>query len=171
MSLRKIDNPDEFREKIRNVLEKKFNNKSAGVNLEKGIFNYALKEADQRKIVKKWDNKFFVQIYLSHLKSILENLNQKLIDDVNDGTIKSHTISFMSHQELNHERWAELINIKSKRDKNKFEVHISASTDTFTCHKCKGNQCTYYLQQVRCADEPMTCYISCIQCGHKWKKN
>jgi DNA-directed RNA polymerase subunit M/transcription elongation factor TFIIS len=171
MSLRKIENPDTFRANIRKKLNEKIKNETASLNLEKGIFNYALKEADQRKIVKKWDNKFFVQIYLSHLKSILENLNQKLIDDINNGSIKSHTIAFMTHQELNHDRWAELIEIKSKRDKNKFEVHMSASTDTFTCRKCHGNQCTYYLQQVRSADEPMTCYISCIQCGNKWKKN
>jgi transcription elongation factor S-II len=140
-------------------------------NLERGVFNYALKEAEQRKVIKKWDNILFVQIYLSHLKSVLVNLSPKLIDDVKNNVIKPHTIAFMTHQEMNHERWAELIDIKSKRDKNKFEVNMSASTDTFTCHKCKGNQCTYYLQQVRSADEPMTCYITCIQCGHRWKKN
>ena len=171
MSLRTIKNPDTFRANIRKKLDEKFNNINASTNLERGVFNYALKEADQRKIVKKWDNPLFVEIYLNHLKSVLENLHQRLIDDVNKGNLKSHTIAFMTHQELNHDRWAPLIEMKSKRDKNKFEVHMSASTDTFTCHKCKGNQCTYYLQQVRSADEPMTCYISCIQCGHRWKKN
>ena len=171
MSLRTIENPDTFRANIRKKLDEKFNNINASTNLERGVFNYALKEADQRKIVKKWDNPLFVEIYLNHLKSVLENLHQRLIDDVKKGVIKSHTIAFMTHQELNHDRWGALIEMKSKRDKNKFEVHMSASTDTFTCHKCKGNQCTYYLQQVRSADEPMTCYISCIQCGHRWKKN
>ena len=171
MSERKITNATTFRNNVRLKINEKFQNMNASLNLERGIFNYSLKEADQRKIIKKWDNKFFVQIYLSHLKSILENLHPKWIEDVNNGVIKAHTIAFMTHQELNPSRWSTLIEQKSKRDKNKFEVHMSASTDTFTCHKCKGNRCTYYLQQVRSADEPMTCYISCIDCGHRWKKN
>jgi len=171
MSLHKIENPDNFRANIRKRINERFNNEKHGINLEKGIFNYALKEADQRKIVKKWDNEFFIQIYLSHLRSILNNLNNKLIDEVNNGTIKPHTIAFMTHQELDHNRWAQLIDSKSKRDKNKFEVNLAASTDTFTCRKCKGNQCTYYQMQTRSADEPMTCYITCIQCGNRWKQN
>jgi transcription elongation factor S-II len=169
MSFRKIENPDNFRSNIRKKINEIFDNEQASLNLEKGIFNYTLKEADQRKIVKKWDNKFFVQIYLSHLKSILNNLNEKLINDVNNGTIKSHTLAFMTHQELNHGKWAELIESKSKRDKNKFETNIAAATDTFTCRKCKNNQCTYYQMQTRSADEPMTTFVTCITCGNRWK--
>ncbi len=169
MSHTKIKNSDSFRANIRQKLNEKFNNEKHGINLEKGIFNYTLKEADQRKIVKKWDNEFFIQIYLTHLRSILNNLNDKLIDDVNNGNILPHTIAFMTHQELDHGRWAQLIDAKSKRDKNKFEVNLAASTDTFTCRKCKGNQCTYYQMQTRSADEPMTTFCQCILCGNRWK--
>jgi len=169
MSLRKIENPENFRANIRKKLNEKFDNEQASLNLEKGIFNYALKEAEQRKIVKKWDNKFFVQIYLNHLKSILNNLNEHWINEVKNGNIKSHTLSFMTHQELNHDKWSKLIDAKSKRDKNKFETNIAASTDTFTCRKCKNNKCTYYQMQTRSADEPMTTYIFCLSCGNRWK--
>jgi len=169
MSLRTIENPENFRANIRKKIDQKLNNEKASLNLEKGIFNYTLKEADNRKIVKKWDNKFFVQIYLSHLRSILTNLNDKWIDAINSGEIQSHKLAFMNHQELDYDRWAEMIDIKSKRDKNKFEVNISASTDTYTCRKCKNNKCTYYQMQTRSADEPMTCYISCVCCGNRWK--
>jgi DNA-directed RNA polymerase subunit M/transcription elongation factor TFIIS len=169
MSHHIIDNPEQFRENVRTKIDSRFHNPKASLNLEKGIFNYSLKEAEHRKIVKKWDNKFFVQIYLSHLKSILENLSDKLIEDVNNEVIKAHTISFMTHQELNHEKWAKLIEEKSKRDKNKFEVNMAASTETFTCRKCKGKNCTFYLQQVRSADEPMTCFVTCLDCGNRFK--
>lgn len=169
MSLRIIEKSDNFRANIRKHIDKKLNNENASLNLEKGIYNYALKEADNRKIVKKWDNKFFVQIYLNHLKSILTNLNAKWIEEINNGSIQSHKLAFMNHQELNHERWAEMIEIKSKRDANKFEVNMAAATDTFTCRKCKGKNCTYYAQQVRSADEPMTIFVTCLDCGTRWK--
>lgn len=169
MSLRTVANPDNFRANIRKKIDAKLNNEKASINLEKGIFNYTLKEADRYKIVKKWDNKFFVQIYTNHLRSVLNNLNDKWIEIINNEEIQPHKLAFMNHQELNHEKWSELIDIKSKRDKNKFEVNMAASTDTFTCRKCKNNKCTYYQMQTRSADEPMTCYVSCVVCGNRWK--
>jgi transcription elongation factor S-II len=169
MSLRKIDNPDLFRSNIKQKLNEILKDEKNSNNMEKGIFNYSLKEAERHKIVKKWDNKHFVQIYVDRLRSIMLNLNGQLIDHINDGTIKPHVIAFMTHQELAPEKWAVLIDAKSKRDKNKFETNIAAATDTFTCRKCKGNQCTYYQMQTRSADEPMTTFVTCIPCGNRWK--
>ena len=169
MSIRKIDNPDLFRSNIKQKLNDILKDEKNSNNMEKGIFNYSLKEADRHKIVKKWDNKHFVQIYIDRLRSVVLNLKGDIIDHINDGTVKPHIVAFMTHQELAPEKWAKLIDTKSKRDKNKFETNISAGTDTFTCRKCKGNQCTYYQMQTRSADEPMTCYISCCICGNRWK--
>lgn len=169
MSSRKIENPELFRSNIRKKLDEKLQNEKNSSNLEKGIFNYTLKEADQRKIVKKWDNKYFIQIYIDRLRTIYTNLNDTIVEQVTSGAIKPHVVAFMTHQELNPDKWSALIDAKSKRDANKFETNIAAATDTFTCRKCKGNQCTYYQMQTRSADEPMTCYVSCCNCGNRWK--
>jgi transcription elongation factor S-II len=169
MSSRKIENPELFRSNIRKKIDEKLNNEKNSSNLEKGIFNYTLKEADQHKIIKKWDNKYFIQIYLDRLRTVYTNLNDNIIDQITSGAIKPHIVAFMTHQELNPDKWAALIDAKSKRDANKFEANLVASTDTFTCRKCKSNKCTFYQQQVRSADEPMTTYVTCISCGNRWK--
>ena len=169
MSLRKIDNVDTFRTNVRQKLDAILHNEKNSSNLEKGVFNYALKEAEYRKVVKKWDNKFFVQIYLDRLRSIFTNLKGEILQQINDGTMKPHVVAFMTHQELSPDKWDTMIKAKIIRDKNKFETTISASTDTFTCRKCKGNQCTHYCQQIRSSDEPMTIFVQCITCGNRWK--
>jgi transcription elongation factor S-II len=174
MSVKIIENPETFRANIAVKLNKFFlpagGNEKHAVNLEKGIHNWALKEATNRKVVKKWDNPFFVQIYLDHLRSIYINLrNDHLIQQVVSGEIKSHTIAFMTHQEMQPEKWDEMIRLKSIRDKNKFEVNLEACTDTFTCRKCKSKKCSYYQMQTRSADEPMTIFISCLECGARWR--
>ena len=169
MSIVKVENPESFRNNIRKKLNDILENEKNSINLEKGIFNFALKESDRYKIIKKWDNKKFVQIYVDHLRSIMLNLKGDILQQIKDGTVKPHTVAFMTHQELCPEKWHTLIEAKVKRDKNKFEVNMSAATDTFTCRKCKGNKCTYYEMQTRSADEPMTCYVSCLTCGNRWK--
>lgn len=170
MSLKKIDNPEKFRENVKNKINELLKNEKHSNNLEKGIFNYALNEAKNKRVVKKWDNVHFVQIYLDRLKSIYLNLNNaELIEQINSDSIKAHTVAFMTHQEMQPDKWKDLIDAKSKRDMHKFESNIEAATDTFTCRKCRSNKCTYYLQQIRSADEPMTCFITCIDCGNRWK--
>lgn len=100
MSVLKIDDVDVFRNNIRGKLNGILQNEKNSANLEKGIFNYALKEADQHKVVKKWDNKRFVQIYVDRLRSIYTNLSSEVVAQINDETIKPHMAAFMTHQEL-----------------------------------------------------------------------
>lgn len=170
MSIRKVENPELFRNNVRNKINEILKNEKNSANLEKGIFNYCLNEAKNRKVVKKWDNPYFIQIYVDHLRSIYTNLkNDEILQQINDGSMKPHTVAFMTHQEFAPDKWKDLIDAKSKRDKNKFEVNVVAATDTFTCRKCRGKNCTYYLQQTRSADEPTTIFVQCIDCGCKWK--
>lgn len=37
------------------------------------------------------------------------------------------------------------------------------------CGKCKSLKTTYYQMQTRSADEPMTTFVTCKNCDHKWK--
>ncbi|XP_010252041.1 PREDICTED: transcription elongation factor TFIIS-like isoform X2 [Nelumbo nucifera] len=44
-----------------------------------------------------------------------------------------------------------------------------ATTDQFKCGRCGQRKCTYYQMQTRSADEPMTTFVTCVNCNHHWK--
>ena len=167
--------PNQTQNNIRKNVVNKFlkiiNNELSKINLERGIYNYTIKEATTKNIPKTWDNKKFIRIYTDRIYSIYTNLtkNSSLLKQVNDGSLLTQTLAFMSHYEMFPERWDALIEKKMKIDKNKFENTMEASTDTFTCRKCKSKKCTYCQVQTRSADEPMTTFVTCLACGNKWK--
>jgi transcription elongation factor S-II len=87
------------------------------------------------------------------------------LDHLKNGEISPQSLAFMTHQEMNPDRWRILIDQKMKRDANKFTDNIRASTDMFTCKKCKSKRTTYYELQTRSADEPATIFVTCLDCG------
>ena len=162
--------PKQFRKNIATHFGNIFQDEKLGKNIEVGIYNYAIKESNNNKIIKKWDNPYFVQLYLDRLKSIFVNLkNEKLLDKIKTDEITAQKLAFMTHQEMNEDIWKELLDKKMKRDANKYTNNIQASTDMFTCRKCKSKRCTYYELQTRSADEPSTIFVTCLECGKNWK--
>lgn len=172
MSSRRISQPESFRSNVSKSLNKIFGDDTISTNFEKAIFNYAIREANIKKIVKKWENEWFVHLYLDRLRTMYFNLkNQKFLDRIQSGELTPHHAVFMTHQEINPEQWNTLIEKKKILDANKFNNNIAASTDLFTCGRCKSKKCTFYTAQTRSADEAETIFITCLDCGKNWKKN
>lgn len=167
----KIENPDQFRENIRVKLSTIISmDPDVATNLEKGIYNYAIQESNFKKIVKKWENPAFAQLYLDRLKTIYVNLKDPTLRGaLQKGEIAPQSLAFMTHQEFAPEKWKELLEQKMKRDAAKYDKKIEASTDMFTCKKCHSKKCTYYELQTRSADEPATIFVTCLDCGKHWK--
>lgn len=44
-----------------------------------------------------------------------------------------------------------------------------AISDRFECLKCKGRKTTYFQMQTRSADEPLTTFVTCLNCDNRWK--
>jgi DNA-directed RNA polymerase subunit M/transcription elongation factor TFIIS len=165
----RIPQPTVFRENIREKIAKQIQPIKLATNLERAIYNYAIKEATTRKIIKKWENPYFTQLYVDRLRTIIRNLSEEAIANINSGETSVQTFAFMTHQEMNPERWASLIQQKAKRDASKFNNNIEASTDMYKCKKCRSKRCTYYEMQTRSADEPATIFVTCLDCGKHWR--
>ena len=166
-----IPYPEEFRIEIRKRFQPLLqDNDVFASNLEKGIYNWCIQAASKQNIIKKWSNPFFVTLYIDRVRSVYLNIKKNVVANlIITEQITPQDFAFMTHQEMCPEKWKKLIDDKKIRDKNKYEPNIEASTDNFTCNKCKSKKCTYYQLQTRSADEPMTTFVTCLECGKSWK--
>ena len=168
--MRKITDSTKFRQGVRNEIAKILPQKHYAANLEKGIFNWSIHEADNKNVVKKWENVYFVQIYIDRFRTIWVNLRDKdTISRIENKEIRPHQLGLMTHQEIAPDKWEKLIQEKKEKDENRYAPKLDGNTDMFTCRKCKSNKCSYYQLQTRSADEPMTTFVTCVNCGNRWK--
>tara|TARA_B100000941_G_C28427862_1_gene512502 strand:+ start:115 stop:639 length:525 start_codon:yes stop_codon:yes gene_type:complete len=168
---------DPFRQVYVDIINKQFNNIDMSRNIEKQLYNSAIKTAKQRFIERKWNNKLFKHLYLSKIRSFYSNVaednyihNKNFKQKLLNGKIQLSQLSELSVYDIFPENWSELLDKKTKRDKLKYEMKPSAMTDQFKCRKCGSRSCSYYEVQTRSADEPMTQFISCLDCGNRWKQ-
>lgn len=170
MNIKPVEDSAHFRKTIKNAMTKYIDNPNICHNIETSIFNYTIRKAKEENVVRKWNNNVFVLIYLNKFKSILFHLKKKEIaEQIMTKKLISHQIAFKSSAELMPEKWNIKLKEKEMRLENKFFPKVEASTDNFTCGKCKSKACTYYQLQTRSADEPMTTFVTCTNCGSRWK--
>jgi DNA-directed RNA polymerase subunit M/transcription elongation factor TFIIS len=167
---------NDYRKNVIGLFTKVLNNNISD-KLEESLFNYICEKSLQRKIIRKWDNPFFRKMYFNKARSLYTNLdknsyvkNTYLISQIDNGKIDIEKIPFMNYQEIFPEHWKRLLDEKYKRDKLLYEEKMEAMTDQFKCGRCKSKKCTYYELQTRSADEAMTTFISCLNCGNRWKQ-
>jgi transcription elongation factor S-II len=168
---RKINDPESFRANVVVKLNAIIKNDKISENLEKGIYNYALTVCEEKNLLKKWSNESFVLLYIEKLRTLIINLkDSNLLTNILAKSLKAHEFVYMTHQELQPALWERLIEEKKIKDENKYTPKIEASTDNFICGKCKSKKCTYYQLQTRSADEPMTTFVTCLDCGNRFKR-
>jgi transcription elongation factor S-II len=143
--------------------------------LEMELFNYSIKSSIQKNIVPTW-NILLKKIYINKARSLYTNLvpnsyvcNKRLFDRLKKKEFTAHKLVNMSIQELFPEHWKQLIDEKYRKNKVLYETKKEAMTDQFKCRKCSSRETCYYEMQTRSADEPMTIFITCLNCGNRWK--
>jgi DNA-directed RNA polymerase subunit M/transcription elongation factor TFIIS len=168
------------RRKVLNALEKIFTEKldlSETRQLERCIYNGSIRAAAQRHIGKAWSHNPFVEMYQMFAKHIAANFhpdayvnNTELYARYKAGEITLKEISEMDTYQLFEERWKDSFAQQQVREKRQLEGDKSMATDRFLCGKCGKRECTYYELQTRSADEPMTIFITCLNCGKHWRQ-
>ncbi len=162
-----------------NKLDTLVNNTDLSEQIEKGIYNYCNDYCEKKKLnkTKTINNKtLFENLYSKKLISLYSNLNSKsyisnknLLKKLNKKKIDPDQLAFMEPNSIFPEHWKALLDEKNKRDKMLYEVRTEAATDIYKCSKCKKRMCTYYERQTRSADEPTTIFVTCLNCGKRWK--
>ena len=162
---------NQLREKAIMILKSTIDDVQLSTNIEQSIYNWCIGEATNKQIMHTLENKFFMILYKDKLRSIISNLrtNNNFLDKVKSGEIEVHKIGKITHQEMDPDKWKDIIQQKIERDNQKYNNNTEGLSKEFKCGRCKKRETQYTQVQTRSADEPMTTFVTCINCGNNWK--
>lgn len=113
--------------------------------------------------------------YKNRVRSRISNLkdpkNPNLRKNVLSGAIDLLHFARMSAEEMASDELKELRQVITKEAIREHQMAKTSGTmsSLFQCGKCKKKNCTYNQVQTRSADEPMTTFVLCNECGNRWK--
>jgi transcription elongation factor S-II len=170
-----------YREKVRKELELAFSRVAS--EADEGGVKPDVTTCDPVRVAASVESAMFKKIGWSNgikkakYRSVVFNLNDPENPDLRRkvllGQIKPEVLVSMSAVEMaSQKRQRENIQIRLKslsRCLHDADLKEKASTDMFQCSRCQDRKCTYYQLQTRSADEPMTTYVTCVNCNNHWK--
>ena len=149
--------------------------------LESIIFQTSFDYATKNTIRKCWPanktslNTQFQDLYLATARRIIGNLNpnsyvknNNLWERYVQKELTLEQIAYQNYYELCPEHWQVMLDKQGKKERIQLEGDFSRATEKWQCNGCKMRKCTYYELQTRSADEPMTIFIHCLNCGKRW---
>jgi transcription elongation factor S-II len=144
--------------------------------LEMAVYQHTIEYAKRQYVPRNWKSVQFQELYKQCVRQILWNLhpkspvkNPRLLRRILDGEFPLSHLASMSAYDMYPEHWSELADKQLIREQKILEGNKSRATDQYKCHRCGKRECTYYEMQTRSADEPMTIFITCINCGKQWR--
>jgi len=168
------------RELCINKFNSLLNDIDTSTRIEESIYNYTLLNTEGKGIETNLKNKYFKRIYVNKIISLYNNLdinsyvkNFNFIKKIYEPDFDISNIAFLSPQEIHIDHWKKYLDRQTANDEFLYSRTVGTRTNEYKCGRCKDpkKDCTYYQLQVRCSDEPMTTFINCINCGHKWSFN
>ncbi|XP_051721119.1 transcription elongation factor A protein 3 isoform X16 [Ctenopharyngodon idella] len=113
--------------------------------------------------------------YKNRVRSRISNLkdpkNPNLRKNVLAGAIELSRIATMTAEEMASDELKQLRNVLTQEAIREHQMAKTGgtTTDLLQCGKCRKKNCTYNQVQTRSADEPMTTFVLCNECGNRWK--
>ena len=167
---------------IRSHIVKKYseitNNDEESKSIDENTFKFVIEHCRKNNISNNIKNAMFKNLYIAKSRQLYHNLksdsyvnNTQLSKLIKKKKIKIELIAYCSYKELFPSRWKKFnkdLEILNK-DISDFDKELT-TTDQFTCEKCKKSKCVYAQFQIRSSDEPMTSFITCLECGHNWRE-
>lgn len=145
--------------------------------IESGVFKATIQESQRRHVTCHWKNQLFNHIYQTKIRQIVGNIlpesyveNKTLLQDLKSGKYSLEEICKFDAYKLSNDRWKDYFHRRQQQEKRQLEGNKAMATDQFLCTRCHKRECTYYEMQTRSADEPMTIFITCMNCGKHWRQ-
>jgi DNA-directed RNA polymerase subunit M/transcription elongation factor TFIIS len=162
-----MDIDSECRKNVVKILSKVIDSKLAD-QAEKSIYNFSIDYAETNDTPP-----FLVQsIYETKSNDIINEITNKeseyLLNAIKNGTIKVSNIAFLKPEELNPDKYE---NIIKRKEMEEYKKNNKVGSNIFTCTKCKKSKCLVSQKQTRAGDEPPTTFVECLECGHVFKFN
>jgi transcription elongation factor S-II len=137
-------------------------NKFESEEIEHAILNRCVNDAQKWFVDIDWNNAVFVDMYRSRAVSLYPYREMA----VNLGATQFVDSTAV---DLNPKRWKEMIQKIIDKEKAMYSKKSTASI-FMHCSSCKKKtRCDYYQLQTRSADEPMTTFVTCLECDKRWK--
>ena len=137
-------------------------------NIEIAIYNRSCRTCREPT----WDNSWFKSSYKHRYMAISGSLGRGLLERILSKQVKCKDLVTMGPEQLEpNGLYANMAEKLKKRDLDR-EMYKRTEEDyegIFKCGKCKSKKTTYFQLQTRSADEPMTTFVTCKDCGNNWK--
>jgi DNA-directed RNA polymerase subunit M/transcription elongation factor TFIIS len=174
------DDTSPIRERVRSLIHSRLDqllSPEMRIDLEYGIYVAALDESSRRGVRRHWENPEFGDLYKGVARRTLANLdptayvgNSRLILRLQEGEFPASRVATMTPRELYPEHWQALADEQLKRETTMLEGSKEEGSTMFTCKRCGKSRTRYWEMQTRSADEPMTIFIRCLNCGKEWRQ-
>jgi transcription elongation factor S-II len=153
------------------------NTKKDQEKLELSILTSAMNDATYKSVLKNFDNELFMVCYNSAFRRFMSNLskdsyvkNSQLLTKIENKDLTIENLADMTIQDFAPMIYVDLRERQLLREQQQLEGNKAMATDMFKCGRCHKRETTFYELQTRSADEPMTKFITCLNCGNHWRK-
>ncbi len=167
---------------LRQLVRKRFEeigiSRDHSLQLENALLHRSIRECSESGATVEWCSPVFCNHYRGRCIHVYENLkgNAGYVNNptdwkvkLNSGEITPGQIAEMAPMDLHLGRWKSQVEAQIEKDKHMYSNTGGASIYLY-CSVCKKkSRCDYYQMQTRSADEPMTTFVTCLECDKRWK--